>query len=88
MKRLTSELFPKLHYNQYKGNNGRIGVLGGSQEYTGAPYFSGITFLYSGADLSFIFCDKSASVAIKSYNPDIIVHPLLPLNTDNLKLLK
>lgn len=34
-------------------------------------------FLQVGADLVHIFCAKSAATVIKSYSPELIVHPLL-----------
>lgn len=43
----------------------------------GAPYFSAISALKVGADLVHVFCTKSAATVIKSYSPDLIVHPLL-----------
>ena len=61
----------------YKGKNGRMCVIGGSQEYTGAPYFAGMSILYSGGDLSQIICEEKAFIAIKSYSPDLIVYPFL-----------
>lgn len=33
---------PHLDIDRHKGQAGRIGVFGGSLEYTGAPYFSGL----------------------------------------------
>ncbi len=39
---------PKLSYNVYKGAAGKIGVFGGSLEYTGAPFFAAITCLRTG----------------------------------------
>jgi len=69
---------PRLTQELRKGSCGKIGVVGGSFEYTGAPYFAAITALRMGADLSHIFCTSGAAVAIKSYSPEIIVHPLLP----------
>ena len=30
----------------------------------------------SGGDLAHIFCSKSSSISIKSYSPEIIVHPV------------
>lgn len=65
----------------HKGQHGRIGIIGGCEEYTGAPYFAGISALRVGADLVHIFCTKSAAVAIKSYSPDLIVHPILDQET-------
>ena len=71
-----TQLLPKLKNTQIKTENGVIGVIGGSLEYTGAPYYSAMTALRSGADLSHIFCSKEAAI-IKSYSPDIIVHPII-----------
>lgn len=30
-----------------------------------------------GADLSHVFCTKDAATVIKSYSPELIVHPVL-----------
>ncbi|XP_047022045.1 ATP-dependent (S)-NAD(P)H-hydrate dehydratase [Helicoverpa zea] len=68
---------PPLDLSSHKGQAGRIGVIGGSLEYTGAPYFAGISALRVGADLSHIFCTKDSAAVIKSYSPELIVHPLL-----------
>lgn len=75
LKRLAS-VFPTLDKSDKKGKNGRIGVIGGSFEFTGAPYYSAIAALRVGGDLSHIFCSKFSSAAIKSYSPEIITHPL------------
>lgn len=68
---------PKLSDDRHKGQAGRIGVIGGSLEYTGAPYFAAISALKFGADLVHVFCMKDAATVIKSYSPELIVHPLL-----------
>ena len=68
---------PKLNYNLHKGQCGRIAVIGGCQEYTGAPYFAAITCLKLGADLSHVFCTSDSAPVIKSYSPELIVHPVL-----------
>lgn len=73
----TNYLVPKLTNGMHKGEAGRIGIIGGSLEYTGAPYYAGIAALKVGCDLVHIFCPSSAAVAIKSYSPELIVHPLL-----------
>lgn len=67
--RRVSSILPKLYNKGYKGDNGRIGVVGGSYEFTGAPFYSAISALKSGADLAHIFCSKSSSISIKSYSP-------------------
>ncbi|XP_048007546.1 ATP-dependent (S)-NAD(P)H-hydrate dehydratase [Leguminivora glycinivorella] len=68
---------PTLDGGKHKGQAGRIGIVGGSLEYTGAPYFAGISALKVGADLVHIFCASPAAGVIKSYSPELIVHPLL-----------
>lgn len=68
-------LFPQLTGKLRKGDSGKVGVIGGAPEYTGAPYFSSITAMKIGADLSYVFCHPDASVVIKSYSPELIVHP-------------
>lgn len=68
---------PELNNTLYKGQNGRIGVVGGSFEYTGAPYFASITSLKVGADAVHVFCCKDAAIPIKSYSPELMVHPVL-----------
>ena len=52
-------------------------MLGGSFEYTGAPFYAGVSSLKTGADLCHIFCVEEAAGPIKSYSPELIVHPLL-----------
>lgn len=36
---------PPLLSNNYKGQMGKIMILGGSQDYTGAPYYAGIVYI-------------------------------------------
>lgn len=57
----------------HKGQMGRIGVLGGSEDYTGAPFYAGYSALKTGADLAYIFCSKEAATPIKSYSPELMV---------------
>lgn len=59
----------------HKGQAGRIAVIGGCEEYTGAPYYASVSALKGGCDLSYVICTKSASTPIKSYTPEIIVFP-------------
>ena len=68
---------PELSSQSAKGGAGRLAVVGGSLEYTGAPYFAAAAMLHGGADLSHVFCERSAGTAIKSYSPELIVHPVL-----------
>ncbi|XP_020254717.1 ATP-dependent (S)-NAD(P)H-hydrate dehydratase isoform X1 [Asparagus officinalis] len=73
IRKITPVLDPRRH----KGQAGKIAVIGGCREYTGAPYFAAISALKIGADLSHVFCTKDASPVIKGYSPELIVHPVL-----------
>lgn len=75
--KLSSKLVPSLLSNLHKGSAGRIAIVGGSKEYTGAPYYAAITSLRVGADISYIFCSEAAAIPIKSYSPEIMVLPCL-----------
>jgi ATP-dependent NAD(P)H-hydrate dehydratase len=74
----ASAIVPPLSPDRYKGQAGKIGTIGGCREYTGAPYFASISALKVGADLSHVFCTEGAATVIKSYSPELIVHPYLP----------
>jgi ATP-dependent NAD(P)H-hydrate dehydratase len=59
--------------SRHKGCGGRIGVLGGSARYTGAPYYAGMAALQAGADLATIFTAQEAALPIKTYSPELMV---------------
>lgn len=52
-------------------------MIGGSQDYTGAPNYAAAGSLKSGADIAHIFCSEEASIPLKCYSPEFIVHPCL-----------
>ena len=74
---LVHLIVPPLDAKKHKGQAGRIGIIGGSEEFTGAPYFAGMSALSTGADLVYVFCSSEASIPIKSYSPELIVYPVL-----------
>ncbi|WOG83327.1 hypothetical protein DCAR_0102502 [Daucus carota subsp. sativus] len=74
---IIKSITPALDHSRHKGQAGKIAVVGGCREYTGAPYFSAISALKIGADLSHVFCTKDAAPVIKCYSPELIVHPVL-----------
>ena len=75
ISKFANKLIPSLSFDKYKGQNGRIAIIGGSFEYTGAPYYAGMASLRFGADLAFIFSSESASGPIKGYSPELMVVP-------------
>ena len=74
---LFRKVIPSLAFDTYKGQQGRIGIVGGCEEYTGAPIFASMAAFRTGADLVHVFCTRNAAVPIKSFSPDLIVHPIL-----------
>jgi NAD(P)H-hydrate epimerase len=59
--------------HSHKGNYGRIVIIGGGIDYTGAPALSGMGALRTGADLVFVITPAKVAVNIRSFSPDIIV---------------
>ncbi|XP_055316052.1 ATP-dependent (S)-NAD(P)H-hydrate dehydratase [Sitodiplosis mosellana] len=78
---------PLLSNELHKGQAGRVGVIGGSFEYTGAPFFAAMSALKFGADVVHLFCIRDAAIPIKSYSPEIMVHPVLDDPSDPIKLI-
>jgi NAD(P)H-hydrate repair Nnr-like enzyme with NAD(P)H-hydrate dehydratase domain len=72
---LSSALIPPLQQSAHKGSMGRVGVIGGCAEYSGAPYYAALSGLKTGADLSWVLCSEKAAVPIKSYTPELMVTP-------------
>ena len=54
-------LFPPLSSSSHKGSHGRIAILGGSNKYTGAPYYAAQAALNCGVDLGTVFCAEEVS---------------------------
>lgn len=75
--KLARNIVQPLRSSFYKGQAGKVAVFGGCQDYTGAPFFAAHSAALIGADLSHIFCEKQAATVIKSYSPDLMVHPYL-----------
>jgi len=59
-----------------KGDYGRILIVGGSKEFSGAPVLSALASLRAGADLAIILSPEPASLAQKGMSPNIISVPL------------
>lgn len=72
-KTLIQPLVPTFH----KGQAGKVAVIGGCEDYTGAPFFASHSSALLGADLSHVVCEKAAAPVIKLYLPDLMVHPYL-----------
>ena len=64
---------PRLDADCHKGQSARVGVLGGSVEYTGAPYYAAMAGLRAGGDLATVLCADEAAGPIKSFSPELMV---------------
>jgi len=65
--------------HSHKGQNGRVLIIGGSEDYPGAPTFVGLSALAtlrSGADLVTVAAPKNVAWAINCIAPDIITKKL------------
>lgn len=73
----------------HKGQNGRVLVIGGSKDYSGAPAIAALAALGSGTDIAIVTCPNVVASDIRSYSPDLIVKSLpndliLPNDVDNI----
>lgn len=57
----------------HKGDFGRICVIGGSIEYTGAPALTAMGALRTGVDISMIIAPSHIANTIRSFSPNLIV---------------
>lgn len=69
------ELFLELERDQetHKGQNGKVGVIAGSRDYTGAPALSAKAALRTGCGLVKILTSDSVSDTVASYSENFIV---------------
>lgn len=70
-------MVPPMLESFHKGQLGRVGVIGGSEDYTGAPYFSAMASAKLGCDMSHVICEPGAGAVIKTYSPNLMVHPYM-----------
>lgn len=66
----------KRDVTSHKGQNGKLLVVGGSKDYSGAPAMAALSSLRSGVDLAVVACPSIVSSPIRSYSPDLIVKSL------------
>ncbi|MBT3463594.1 NAD(P)H-hydrate dehydratase [archaeon] len=67
----------RIKRKEYKGQNGKVLIIGGSKEYTGAPYLSAMAAMRTGIDLVTICAPEKTAWAINHYSPDMITRKLL-----------
>ena len=62
--------------DSHKGENGVVCVVGGSRLFHGAPFFSSMASLRTGADMVYLAVPKLVATAVRSLSPDLIVFPV------------
>ncbi len=67
----------RIKRKEYKGQNGKVLVVGGSKDYAGAPFFSAMAALRTGADIVTLCAPEKVSWAVNSLSPDIITKKFL-----------
>jgi NAD(P)H-hydrate epimerase len=65
--------FPQRKKANFKGQFGKILVIGGSSSYSGAPSFAAMAALELGVDLCIVLVPKSISVVVRTYSPNLIL---------------
>jgi ADP-dependent NAD(P)H-hydrate dehydratase / NAD(P)H-hydrate epimerase len=68
--------------NAHKGDFGRLLVVGGSENFSGAPAFSALAATKCGTDLVYVASPEKTVQTISSYSPDLIT---IRLTGDHLK---
>lgn len=59
--------------DSHKGENGKVLVIGGSKDYTGAPALSAQAALRTGADLVKVFTSETVRDIVAGYSENLIV---------------
>jgi len=70
---LLKSFWPNRHDESHKGQNGRIMVIGGSDEFTGAPVLTGMATMRTGIDTLRIAVPETIRDIVASYAEDFIV---------------
>ena len=73
---LRAYLRPRRPPHAKKGDFGRVLVIGGGPDYSGAPALSALAALRTGADLALVAAPRSVAHVIRSFSPNLIVRTL------------
>ncbi len=63
----------KRDFNSHKGEFGRMLVIGGSKNYSGAPAYSSLTGINFGIDLVITYTPQVIADILRNYSPNMIV---------------
>ena len=73
---LKAYLKPRRPPHSKKGDFGRILIVGGSPDYSGAPALSALAALRAGSDLAIVAAPRTVADVIRAFSPNLIVRPL------------
>ena len=73
---LRAFLRPTRPPHSKKGDFGRVLVVGGGPDYSGAPALCALAALRAGADLAVVAAPRSVASVIRSFSPNLIVRTL------------
>ena len=59
-----------------KGDHGRVLVVGGSEDYTGAPALTALAALRAGADIAVVAAPEDIANVLRCFSPNLIIKPL------------
>ena len=72
----------KIKRKAHKGQNGKVLIVGGSEDYVGAVVLSGLAALRTGVDIVTLCAPEKVAWAINSYSPDLITKKFLGKELD------
>ncbi len=75
-KKLIKDIYIERPKWSYKGNFGKLLVIGGSRKYSGAPALVGLSALKSGVDLAVVAAPRRSADIIAGFSPNLITEPL------------
>ncbi|MAG08017.1 NAD(P)H-hydrate dehydratase [Candidatus Woesearchaeota archaeon] len=64
--------FPNRKKSSHKGDNGRVLIVGGSEDYVGCLVLAGLAALRSGADWVTVAAPEKVAWAVNCYTPELI----------------
>jgi len=73
---LLKEIYKPRKKDSYKGNYGKVLVIGGSKFYHGSPTLSALAAYRAGADLVFLAGPERAMNIAATYGAELITYPL------------
>jgi NAD(P)H-hydrate epimerase len=72
--KVIKEIFSSRKKDSHKGDNGKVLIIGGSEEYVGAAALAGLSALRAGCDIVTIAAPKKVAWAINCLSPDLMTH--------------